>query len=153
MVIKTTVVDVFQVIMNLCYLGLIGVDQQSFWAETRKCYCYIKADQNIYPGKNTTYKLLFSIVQERNGNVFKRSCSTIIVGTSNEYSLCKGWRCILFDSRPNLEIETVGNSSIHVHSRTGRGVRWGGCPPNSGSLSTIRAESRHYSGKTQYMFD
>ena len=27
-------------------------------------------------------------------------------------------------------------------------------PPNSGSLSiSIRAESRHYSGKTQYMFD
>ena len=41
------------------------------------------------------------------------------------------------------------------------GVRDGGgsgvsCPPppNSGSLSTsIRAESRHYSSKTQYMFD
>ena len=40
------------------------------------------------------------------------------------------------------------------------GVRDGGSggavapPPNSGSLSTsIRAKSRHYSGKTQYMFD
>ena len=38
-----------------------------------------------------------------------------------------------------------------MHRRTGRG---GSCPPNSGSLSTwIRAESRHYSGKTQYMFE
>ena len=39
---------------------------------------------------------------------------------------------------------------------TGRGGGQGGScpPPNSGSLSTtIRAESRHYSGKTQYMFD
>ena len=41
------------------------------------------------------------------------------------------------------------------HRRTGRGGGQGGgsCPPpNSGSLSTwIRAESRHYSGKTQKM--
>ena len=36
------------------------------------------------------------------------------------------------------------------HRRTGRGGRGGSCPPNSGSLTTcIRAESRHYSGKTQ----
>ena len=36
------------------------------------------------------------------------------------------------------------------------GVRDGGScpPPNSGSLSTLmRAESRHYSGKPQYMFE
>ena len=40
-----------------------------------------------------------------------------------------------------------------AHRRTGRG---GGQlpPPNSGSLSTlILAESRDYSGKTQYMFE
>ena len=46
------------------------------------------------------------------------------------------------------------NNLIHsTHRRTGR-VRGGGATANSGSLSTlIRAESRDYSGKTQYMFD
>ena len=52
-----------------------------------------------------------------------------------------------------LTITTNALPSISI------GVRDGGQgaiapPPNSGSLSTsIRAESRHYSGKTQYMFD
>ena len=59
-----------------------------------------------------------------------------------------------------LCLETVGaDTSWPVLGNT-IGVRDGGQggqlppPPNSGSLSTyIRAERRHYSGKTQYMFE
>ena len=56
-----------------------------------------------------------------------------------------------------LNLEKVRTFTFHcfVHRRrpTGRGVR-GSVALNSGSLSTsIQAESRHYSGKTQYMFD
>ena len=43
---------------------------------------------------------------------------------------------------------------VESHRRTGRGAGGAVAPPNSGSLSTlIRAESRHYSGKTQYMLE
>ena len=47
-----------------------------------------------------------------------------------------------------LQITCEGQNIPHEHRRTGRGVRGQLPPPNSGSLSTsIRAESRHYSGK------
>ena len=42
-----------------------------------------------------------------------------------------------------------GGKNIGVRDGGGQGAA---APPNSGSLSTyIRAESRHYSGKTQYL--
>ena len=66
-----------------------------------------------------------------------------------------------FTGRDSNECEGIHIPAIDFNGgwSTGIGVRDGGAggscpPPISSSLSTrIRAESRHYSGKTQYMFE
>ena len=51
-------------------------------------------------------------------------------------------------------VQQSGGSCVFIGVPDGGGVRGWAVAPNSGSLSTlIRAESRDYSGKTQYMFD
>ena len=51
-------------------------------------------------------------------------------------------------------IGKIKNISDSIGVRDGGGGRRGNAPPNSGILSIIiRAESRHNSGKTQYMVE